>query len=133
MILVDTSIWIGLLHGHLGRQLPDEALEQVVTTGPIIQEVLQGTRSDSQRFWLRQSLLALPRVSDPLPLSTFLEAAGLYSLGRKRGLTIRSTTDCLIAAIAIENNVPVWHSDRDFSAIARFTPLEAFERWDHRP
>jgi len=133
MILVDTSIWIGLLHGHLGGRLPDEVLEDVVTTGPIIQEVLQGTRNDAHRIRLQQSLLAVPRLSDPLPLSTFLEAAGIYSLGRRHGFTIRSSIDCLIAAIAIENNVSVWHSDRDFSAIARFTPLEAFERWDHRP
>jgi predicted nucleic acid-binding protein len=32
--------------------------------------------------------------------------------------------DCLIAAIAIEHQVPVWHRDRDFTAIARFTALE---------
>jgi predicted nucleic acid-binding protein len=33
----------------------------------------------------------------------------------------------LIAAIAIENRVPVWHRDRDFNAIARYTALEVFE------
>jgi predicted nucleic acid-binding protein len=32
--------------------------------------------------------------------------------------------NCLIAAIAIENRVPVWHRDRDFTAIARYTTLE---------
>jgi predicted nucleic acid-binding protein len=31
----------------------------------------------------------------------------------------------LIAAIAIENAIPVWHRDRDFEAITRFTPLES--------
>jgi predicted nucleic acid-binding protein len=31
--------------------------------------------------------------------------------------------DCLIAAIAIENGVPIWHRDRDFGAIARYTGL----------
>jgi predicted nucleic acid-binding protein len=30
----------------------------------------------------------------------------------------------LIAAVAIDNSVPVWHRDRDFGAIARFTGLE---------
>jgi predicted nucleic acid-binding protein len=33
--------------------------------------------------------------------------------------------DCLIAAIAIRNSVPVWHKDRDYSLIARYTPLRA--------
>jgi predicted nucleic acid-binding protein len=41
-------------------------------------------------------------------------------------VTIRSSIDCLIAAIAIENRVPVWHRDRDFSAIATYTALEIF-------
>jgi predicted nucleic acid-binding protein len=39
-------------------------------------------------------------------------------------MTIRSSADCLIAAIAIANSIPVWHRDRDFSAIAKFTALE---------
>jgi predicted nucleic acid-binding protein len=47
----------------------------------------------------------------------------MYRSGRRRGLTIRSSADCLIAAIAIENRVPVWHKDRDFAAIATFTDL----------
>ena len=34
-----------------------------------------------------------------------------------------SSTDCLIAAIAIDNGVPVWHKDRDFEAVARYTSL----------
>jgi predicted nucleic acid-binding protein len=35
--------------------------------------------------------------------------------------------DCLIAAIAIEHRIPVWHRDRDFDAIARYTGLEAMQ------
>jgi len=101
-----------------------------VTTGPIVQEALQGVRSDSQRSWFQQFFLAVPRISDPLPVNRFLEAAGIYSLAGRQGYTIRSSIDCLIAAVAIENNTPVWHSDRDFSTTARFTPLQAFERWD---
>jgi len=40
------------------------------------------------------------------------------------------STDCLIAAIAIDNGVPVWHRDRDFDAIAQYTPLRV--TWDLR-
>jgi predicted nucleic acid-binding protein len=39
-------------------------------------------------------------------------------------MAIRSSADCLIAAIAIANGIPVWHRDRDFATIARFTLLE---------
>ena len=76
----------------------------------------------------RESFASIPRLSDPLPFSTFLEAAEIYSHGRRKGYTIRSSTDCLIAAIAIQNDVPVWHKDRDFTAIARFTRLRAYDR-----
>jgi predicted nucleic acid-binding protein len=41
------------------------------------------------------------------------------------GVTIRSSVDCLIAACAIRNGLPILHSDRDFDAIARFTPLQS--------
>ena len=74
-----------------------------------------------------EKFLALPRVSDPLPLRLFLEAAEIYRQGRRKGYTIRSSVDCLIAAIAIDNRIPVWHKDRDFDLIARYTSLETFE------
>ena len=72
--------------------------------------------------------LALPLLSDPLKSETFLRAAEIYRQGRRKGYTIRSSVDCLIAAIAIENRVPIWHRDRDFGAIARYTALEVLLR-----
>jgi predicted nucleic acid-binding protein len=57
----------------------------------------------------------------------FVAAAEIYRQGRRRGITIRSSTDCLIAAIAIDYGIPVWHRDRDFRAISRYTALEAVE------
>jgi len=46
---------------------------------------------------------------------------------RRRGVTVRSSIDWLNAAIAIENRVPVWHRDRDFEAIARYTAPKYFK------
>jgi len=37
---------------------------------------------------------------------------------RKSGITVRSTIDLLIAQIAIENNLFLLHSDKDFDFIA---------------
>jgi predicted nucleic acid-binding protein len=71
-----------------------------------------------------ESVWAIPGLSDPIPLALYLEAAEIYRQGRRKGLTIRSSVDCLIAAIAIRNAVPVWHRDRAFEALARFTSLE---------
>jgi predicted nucleic acid-binding protein len=123
MMLVDTSVWIELLNGTLGSKLTEADLLDFVTCGPILQEVLQGLRDDPASMALRESLLALPVLSDPVPIALFLSAAEIYRLGRAKGYTIRSSTDCLIAAIAIENGVPVWHKDRDFEAVARYTSL----------
>jgi predicted nucleic acid-binding protein len=122
VILVDTSVWIELLAGRVDRPTDDQ-LSQFVTCGPIVQEVLQGLRTGRDSATFQESLLALPCLSDPMPLSLFLDAAEIYREGRRKGHTIRSTTDCLIAAIAIENGVPMWHKDRGYDAIARYTPL----------
>jgi predicted nucleic acid-binding protein len=126
MILVDTSVWIELLGGR-GRRPNPEDLVQFVTCGPIIQEVIQGLREGKTSESFRDGFLAMPKLSDPLPAELFLEAAEIYRDGRRRALTIRSSADCLIAAIGIANSVPIWHRDRDFTAIARFTRLRVME------
>ena len=125
MILVDTSIWIGLLAGGRPKVAEDD-LVNFATCGPVVQELLQGLKPGPPSDAFRQLLLAVPVLSDPIPLNLYLAAADIYRLGRRKGVTIRSSIDCLIAAIAIENRVPVWHRDRDFSAIAAYTALEIF-------
>src|SRR5664279_2088803 len=52
-------------------------------------------------------------------------AVDLYQQCRRKGETVRSPNDCLIAAIAIRVGVSVLHRDRDFDAIARHSRLEA--------
>ncbi len=128
MILVDTSIWIELLNGKLGRSVDEKDLLNFVTCGPVLQEVLQGLRENRASEAFREAFLALPVLSDPLPPSLFLAGAEIYRQGRAHGHTIRSSLDCLIAAIAIDANVPVWHKDRDFDAIAKFTRLQTHVR-----
>jgi predicted nucleic acid-binding protein len=39
------------------------------------------------------------------------------------GETVRKVDDCLIAAVAIRNDVAVLHDDRDFDVLARHTTL----------
>ena len=95
-----------------------------MTCGPVIQEVLQGLRPGHQSEIFRSNFLALPVLSDPISIALHISAAEIFRLGRRRGITVRSSVDCLIAAIAIENAVPVLHRDRDFDAIARYTSLE---------
>jgi predicted nucleic acid-binding protein len=70
-------------------------------------------------------MFALILVESPLSVEVFEEAAQIYRTGRATGFTIRSALDCLIAACAIRNGVPLLHSDRDFNTIARFTRLQS--------
>jgi predicted nucleic acid-binding protein len=124
MIPVDTSIWIELLGEKPRPVIREDDLLRFATCGPVVQEVFQGLRPGPQSDALRAAFLALPVLSDPIPLSLFLSAAEIYRQGRRRGITIRSSVDCLIAAIAIDHRIPVWHRDRDFSAIAQYTDLD---------
>jgi predicted nucleic acid-binding protein len=122
LILVDSSIWIELINGAAGADR--DAYLRFVTCGPILQEVLQGLRPSRANREFQEAMLALPRVGDPVSTDLYLEAARIYAHGRRKGLTIRASADCLIPAIAIAHGVPVWHNDRDFDEIAKYTALE---------
>jgi predicted nucleic acid-binding protein len=121
-VLVDTSIWIAILRGEI--KVDRISYRSFLTCGPILEEVLQGFEDDPITNRYVDHLMDVPRLSDPLPSELFVMAADIYRQGRRRGLTIRSTMDCLIAAIALDNNVTLWHRDRDFDNIAQFTNLK---------
>jgi predicted nucleic acid-binding protein len=127
VILVDTSIWIELIGARRRARIPEDEVLQFATCGAVLQEVLQGLRPGAESDAFRAAFGAVPLLSDPVPVRLYTAAADIYRLGRRRGITVRSSINCLIAAIAIENRAPVWHRDRDFDAIARFTALELFE------
>jgi hypothetical protein len=126
VLLVDTSVWIEVFRSGTTFQLESIAdLEEVVTCLPVIQEVLQGFRDERAFQVARESLHALPIVESPLTRSVFDEAIDLYRRGRQAGVTVRSSVDCLIAACALRHRLTVVHRDRDFSALARISGLEA--------
>src|SRR5687768_14455923 len=124
MILVDTSIWIEMLRKV--RPLDIERIvnfDEVVTCLPVEQEVLQGIRDDSAFRIARDAMQNLPHLDDPITSDTVLHAVDLYRAARKRGLTIRSSVDCLIAAIALRYDAEVLHRDRDYAVLARISAL----------
>ena len=126
MILVDTSIWIAVFAKN-GPLPLEEVLdfEEGTTCLPVVQEVLQGFRDESAYRTARDALLSLPIVESPLEESLFLEAANLYRAARRRGLTVRSSTDCLIAACALRHDLEVLHRDRDYRQLSAVSPLKA--------
>jgi predicted nucleic acid-binding protein len=122
MTLVDTSILISVLRGEI--VVDEDEYEEFFTCGPIVQEVLQGLDDSPVAEQYEDFFADVPRLSDPLPSKLFVQAADIYRQGRRRGLTIRSAMDCLIAAIALDNGATIWHRDRDFDKIAQFTNLK---------
>lgn len=85
-------------------------------------EVLAGARGEAHARRLA-GLMAWAQAMPIEGLADWEVAASLYRACRAGGATPRSQLDCLIAAVAIRENVPVLHADRDFDAIARHTPL----------
>ena len=69
-------------------------------------------------------MLALPIVESPLEEPLFLEAVQLYRSARRAGLTIRSSTDCVLAACAIRHHLTVAHVDRDYDHLAKVSTLQ---------
>lgn len=121
-ILVDTSVWVPFFNGVESPQaayLKQGILEdQPLFLCPIIiQEILQGIRSDKDYENVKDSLLAFP-IPDWNSTEAAIEAAQLYRSLRKKGITIRKSNDCLIAAFAQRFSLSVLHEDRDFSIMA---------------
>ena len=126
MVLVDTSVWIEVFRNPSRLRLDAVVdVDDVVTTLPVVQEVLQGFRDERAFALAREAMLAFPVLESPLDAGVFLEAAGLYRSARRAGLTVRSGVDCLIAACALRHDATVLHHDRDFDALARLAPLKA--------
>ena len=97
---------------YLYQSIEDEKLLYVCPI--IIQEILQGIRSDQAYQDVKGSLLAFPiPVWDPVEAA--IAAAQLYRKLRKKGVTIRRSNDCLLAAFAKKFDLSILHLNRDFS------------------
>ena len=125
MILVDTSAWVEFLRDtgssvclEVERLLGDE----IAVTDPIAMEVFAGARDEKHLHDLRGLLGRAEMLR--CEATDYLAAALLYRRCRQRGETVRRLIDCLIAAVAIRNHVPLLHNDEDFEVLARHTDLQ---------
>ncbi|MCG5053803.1 MAG: PIN domain-containing protein [Myxococcales bacterium] len=124
MFLVDTSVWIAVFQRKPTLRLEEVAsLDDVVTCLPVIQEVLQGFRDESAYRRAREAMVSFPCLESPLSLPVFEGAVDLFRVARRSGVTVRSSIDCLIAAIAIRHGVTVLHRDRDYTTLAKVSAL----------
>ncbi len=124
MILVDTSVWIEVFRRNGPLDL--EAIvpfDDIVTCPPVVQEVLQGFGEDAVFLRASSAMMNLPMMENPMNIAVYDLAIELYRSARRRGITVRSSADCLIAACALRNRVEVLHRDRDFAALATVSGL----------
>ena len=127
MILVDTSVWIDFFSPSPGRagdelrRMIDEA-EPFALTGVIVTEIFQGLRRDVHRI---ERFLSLWEMLEPRGFSTYREASAISRLARSKGVSLKSI-NTLIAAIALEHHANLFSLDKDFSRIARISPLRLY-------
>jgi len=127
VILVDTSVWVDFF---AGRNLPHvDVLEQCILDnedlalcGIILTEILQGVADDTTHRRVRRYLS--PLIMLPMPETVFVRAADIYRKLRKKGITIRKSNDCIIAATALEHHCQLLHNDKDFLPIAEYCSLK---------
>ena len=128
--LYDTSVWIDYRKGVFSAQtdqLDQDLLDGMICICPvIIQEILQGIRIDSDFNQLKKDFQVLQiLVTDPVKAA--IDAAIIYRNLRKKGVTIRKSNDCLIAAYALHFDVELCHNDSDFDLIAAHTALKVWK------
>lgn len=127
MILPDSSAWVAFFRGSadgVGRALHSlvDVRATIVTNGQVMMEVLVGARSDRDLTEMRSVLTSYP-ILPVRKLEDFESAVRIYRTCRQAGATIRTLSDCLIAAQAIRAGASILHHDRDFDTIARYTDL----------
>jgi predicted nucleic acid-binding protein len=128
-LFVDTSVW-SLAFRRNGAEKPPEvsalsraltAGEAVVTTGLVLQELLQGFRGPRARDRLVARLSMLPFL---IPTrDDHIEAADIRNLCRRRGVQV-GTIDALLAELCIRHELTMLATDQDFSLIAGLYPLD---------
>lgn len=128
MIVVDSSVWIDFYRGNDTTQADRlaehlEAGELTGITDVVYMELLRGARSEAEhaRIKLRIEQTTILRLRD---LDDFVLAADLFRRARRNGHTVRHSTDCLIAAVCIREDVPLLHDDIDFDRIADVSDLK---------
>jgi predicted nucleic acid-binding protein len=120
-VLVDTSVWVDFFNDHRSPQadtlaaLIDDEVE-IVTCGVIVAEVLQGFRSARIVATVERHFAEMEWLTPEEP-ATYVAAAALFRALRSRGITIRSTIDCVIACLAETGGTLLLHKDRDLDRI----------------
>ena len=127
-LFVDTSVWSLALRRSPRSDAPEVKLlgdyltrgELVVTTGLVLQELLQGFQGSKSRNAILHRFSPLPVVNPDI--QDHVNAADLRNRCRRRGIQI-GTIDALIASLCMRHDLALLTTDQDFARIARHDPL----------
>lgn len=132
-LFVDTSVWSLLLRRDRPAETPEvralvrslETGERVLTTGLVLQELLQGFVGPRARDQIVERFAAFPLLAPDR--DDHVAAADLRTRCRKRGVQI-GTIDALLAQLCVRHDLTLLTTDEDF---ARMTPLCSLRLWEH--
>ena len=127
-LFVDTSVWsLALRRGAPSPASEVTALveairngETIVTTGLVLQELLQGFSGAKARDQILDRFSAVPLLVPDR--NDYVEAAGLRNRCRRKGVQI-GTIDALLAQLCIRHDLTMLTSDNDFRRIAGHSAL----------
>ena len=91
-------------------------------TDVVLAELSAGVRNDGDLRRI-QRITGSATYYPVRPLFDYETAAEIYRACRRAGATVRSLTDCLVAAVAINNDLEVLAIDRDLNTIAEHSGL----------
>ena len=132
MILVDTSVMIDFLKDVKNKSTEkfERVIDQKIPFGIhhlIYLEILQGAKTEKDYITLKKYLDSQHFFDLKNSKKSYADAAKMYMILRKKGVTVRSSFDCLLAQVSIENDLFLLHNDQDFTRIAKHFPLKI---WD---
>ena len=128
-LFVDTSVWSLLLRRDAPSDLPQvralvralQAGERIVTTGLVLQELLQGFGGPKVQDQIVDRFAAFPLLVPDR--EDHISAAGLRNLCRKKGVQI-GTIDALLAQLCIRHKLTLLSTDEDFAHLAKHASLK---------
>ncbi len=127
MVLIDSSVWIDFFNDVPVSQVDQFTFlvkrGRVLAGDLVVAEVLQGFKSEKD-FRLGQRLLCNFKDVSLVNRSIAIQSAANYRYLRSKGYTVRKSVDCLIATWCIENDIPLLHSDRDFTPFEQHLGLK---------
>lgn len=128
-LLVDTSVWSLALRRDVNATEPEvDALkvalagsDVIVTTGLVLQELLQGFAGPKARTQIIESFASLPLIQPDR--EDHVAAADLRNTCRKAGVQV-GTIDALIAQLCIRHDITLLSTDKDFAHAAQHCRLK---------